>query len=176
MVKRALTPGTFDPITSGHMDVITRASRIMDEVIVAVAASDKKHPLFDLDERVSLVKQAVSHIPNVRVEPFDELLVDFARRMDAEVVIKGLRAITDFEYEFQMTAMNYQLDQELETTFIMSPPQYMYLSSSIVRESPRWEGRSTALFRIASKSRCGINFERNNGLIDDMDDIHRYVR
>lgn len=133
-MKRALTPGTFDPITSGHMDVITRASRIMDEVIVAVAASDKKKPLFNLDERVSLVKQAVSHIPNVRVEPFDELLVDFARRMDAEVVIKGLRAITDFEYEFQMTAMNYQLDQELETTFIMSPPQYMYLSSSIVRE------------------------------------------
>jgi pantetheine-phosphate adenylyltransferase len=133
-VKRALTPGTFDPITSGHMDVITRASRIMDEVIVAVAASDKKKPLFDLDERVSLVKQAVCHIPNVRVEPFDELLVDFARRMDAEVVIKGLRAITDFEYEFQMTAMNYQLDRELETTFIMSPPQYMYLSSSIVRE------------------------------------------
>lgn len=133
-MKRALTPGTFDPITSGHMDVITRASRIMDEVIVAVAASDKKKPLFDLDERVSLVKQAVCHIPNVRVEPFDELLVDFARHMDAEVVIKGLRAITDFEYEFQMTAMNYQLDQELETTFIMSPPQYMYLSSSIVRE------------------------------------------
>lgn len=133
-MKRALTPGTFDPITSGHMDVITRASRIMDEVIVAVAASDKKKPLFDLDERVSLVKQAVCHIPNVRVESFDELLVDFARRMDAEVVIKGLRAITDFEYEFQMTAMNYQLDRELETTFIMSPPQYMYLSSSIVRE------------------------------------------
>lgn len=133
-MKRALTPGTFDPITSGHMDVITRASRFMDEVIVAVAASDKKKPLFDLDERVSLVKQAVCHIPNVRVEPFDELLVDFARRMDAEVVIKGLRAITDFEYEFQMTAMNYQLDRELETTFIMSPPQYMYLSSSIVRE------------------------------------------
>lgn len=133
-MKRALTPGTFDPITSGHMDVITRASRIMDEVIVAVAASDKKKPLFDLDERVFLVKQAVCHIPNVRVEPFDELLVDFARRMDAEVVIKGLRAITDFEYEFQMTAMNYQLDRELETTFIMSPPQYMYLSSSIVRE------------------------------------------
>lgn len=176
MVKRALTPGTFDPITSGHMDVITRASRIMDEVIVAVAASDKKHPLFDLDERVSLVKQAVSHIPNVRVEPFDELLVDFARRMDAEVVIKGLRAITDFEYEFQMTAMNYQLDQELETTFIMSPPQYMYLSSSIVREIASMGGSLEGLFRIASKSRCGINFERINGPIDDMDDIHRYVR
>lgn len=133
-MKRALTPGTFDPITNGHMDVITRASRIMDEVIVAVAVSDKKKPLFTLEERVSLVEQAVSHLPNVRVEPFNELLVDFARRMDAEVVVKGLRAITDFEYEFQMTAMNYKLDKELETAFIMSPPQYMYLSSSIVRE------------------------------------------
>lgn len=133
-MKRALTPGTFDPITNGHMDVITRASRIMDEVIVAVAVSDKKTPLFTLEERVSLVEQAVSHLPNVRVEPFNELLVDFARRMDAEVVVKGLRAITDFEYEFQMTAMNYKLDKELETAFIMSPPQYMYLSSSIVRE------------------------------------------
>lgn len=133
-MKRALTPGTFDPITNGHMDVITRASRIMDEVIVAVAVSDKKTPLFTLEERVSLVEQAVSHLPNVRVEQFNELLVDFARRMDAEVVVKGLRAITDFEYEFQMTAMNYKLDKELETAFIMSPPQYMYLSSSIVRE------------------------------------------
>lgn len=133
-MKRALTPGTFDPITNGHLDVISRASRIMDEVIVAVAVSDKKSPLFSLEERVSLVEQAVSHLPNVRVEPFNELLVDFARRMDAEVVIKGLRAITDFEYEFQMTAMNYKLDRELETAFIMSPPQYMYLSSSIVRE------------------------------------------
>lgn len=133
-MKRALTPGTFDPVTNGHLDVITRASRIMDEVIVAVAVSDKKSPLFSLEERVSLVEQAVSHLPNVHVEPFNELLVDFARRMDAEVVIKGLRAITDFEYEFQMTAMNYKLDRELETAFIMSPPQYMYLSSSIVRE------------------------------------------
>ena len=145
MVKRALTPGTFDPITSGHMDVVTRASRIMDEVIVAVAASDKKHPLFDLDERVSLVKQAVSHIPNVRVEPFDELLVDFARRMDAEVVIKGLRAITDFEYEFQMTAANYRLNDSIETVFIMSPPQYMYLSSSIVREIASFHGNISEL-------------------------------
>lgn len=133
-MKRALTPGTFDPITSGHLDVITRAAQMVDEVVVAVAASEKKHPLFTLDERVALVREATAHLPNVRVEPFDELLVDFARRMDAEVVIKGLRAITDFEYEFQMTALNYQLDKEMETIFIMSPPQYMYLSSSIVRE------------------------------------------
>ncbi|OUO90706.1 pantetheine-phosphate adenylyltransferase [Gordonibacter sp. An230] len=133
-MKRALTPGTFDPITSGHLDVITRAAQLVDEVVVAVAVSRKKGPLFSLEERVDLVCAATSHLPNVRVEPFDGLLVDFARKMDATVVVKGLRAITDFEYEFQMTALNYQLSQELETLFIMSPPQYMYLSSSIVRE------------------------------------------
>lgn len=133
-MKRALTPGTFDPITSGHIDVITRAAQLFDEVIVAVATSEKKHPLFSLDERVALVEQAIAHLPNVTVEPFDELLVDFAARRDVNVVVKGLRAITDFEYEFQQTALNYQLNQELETIFIMSPPEYMYLSSSIVRE------------------------------------------
>lgn len=133
-MKRALTPGTFDPITSGHIDVITRAAQLFDEVIVAVATSEKKHPLFSLDERVALVEQAIAHLPNVTVEPFDELLVDFAARRNVNVVVKGLRAITDFEYEFQQTALNYQLNQELETIFIMSPPEYMYLSSSIVRE------------------------------------------
>ncbi|MEE0706427.1 MAG: pantetheine-phosphate adenylyltransferase [Adlercreutzia sp.] len=133
-MKRALTPGTFDPITVGHIDIITRASQLVDEVIVSVAVSAKKKPLFSLDERVELVRQATAHLPNVRAEAFDELLVDFARRMDATAVVKGLRAITDFEYEFQMTALNYQLDKELETVFIMSTPQHMYLSSSIVRE------------------------------------------
>ena len=133
-MKRALTPGTFDTITSGHLDVITRAAQLVDEVVVAVAASPKKKPLFSLEERAELVRRATSPLPNVRVEPFDELLVDLAAKLDATVVIKGLRAITDFEYEFQMTALNYQLNQELETLFIMSPPQYMYLSSSIVRE------------------------------------------
>ncbi len=133
-MKRALTPGTFDPITSGHLDVITRAAQLVDEVVVAVAASPKKRPLFTLEERTDLVRQATAHLPNVRVEPFDELLVTFAEKMGATVVVKGLRAITDFEYEFQMTAINYQLNSALETLFIMSPPQYMYLSSSVVRE------------------------------------------
>ncbi|MBQ9954004.1 MAG: pantetheine-phosphate adenylyltransferase [Eggerthellaceae bacterium] len=137
---RALTPGTFDPITEGHLDVISRAAQLVDEIIVAVAVSDKKKPLFSLEERCELVRQATAHLPNVRVEPFDGLLVDFARKMDAEILIKGLRAITDFEYEFQMTALNYQLDPGLETIFIMSPPQYMYLSSSIVREIASMHG------------------------------------
>lgn len=142
-MKRALTPGTFDPITSGHLDIITRAAQLVDEIIVAVAASPTKQPLFTLEERVELVQQATSCLPNVRVEPFSGLLVDFAQEMDASVVVKGLRAITDFEYEFQMTAINYQLDQQLETLFIMSPPQYMYLSSSIVREIASLHGDVT---------------------------------
>lgn len=139
-MKRALTPGTFDPITEGHLDVIRRAAQLVDEVIVSVAASVGKGPLFTLEERVALAREATKEIPNVRVEPFDELLVDFARRMEAQAVVKGLRAITDFEYEFQMTAMNYQLDKNLETVFIMSTPQHMYLSSSVVREIASWGG------------------------------------
>ena len=139
-MKRALTPGTFDPITSGHLDVIARASQLVDEVVVAVADSQKKGHLFTLEERVELVRQATAHLSNVRVEPFKGLLVDFAKELDATVVVKGLRAITDFEYEFQMTAMNYQLSPQLETLFIMSPPQYMYLSSSIVREISKMGG------------------------------------
>ena len=133
-MKRAVTPGTFDPITYGHLDIITRASQLMDEVIVAVAASVGKAPLFTLEERTALAREATAHLPNVRVEPFDGLLVDFAYQQEAQVLVKGLRAITDFEYEFQMAALNYELDRTIETVFIMSPPQYMYLSSSIVRE------------------------------------------
>jgi pantetheine-phosphate adenylyltransferase len=134
MTRRAITPGTFDPITNGHLDVIARAASMMDELIVAVAQSAGKHPLFTLEERTQLVRQATAHLPNVTVEPFDCLLVDFAQQKGAHVIVKGLRAITDFEYEFQMNALNHQLDYDLETTFIMSPPEYMYLSSSIVRE------------------------------------------
>ena len=128
MVKCALTPGTFDPITVGHLDVITRASQLVDEVIVAVAESVKKKPLFTLEERVTLAEEATRDLDNVRVVPFDGLLVDFAHEVGATAVVKGLRAITDFEFEFQMTAINYQLDRNLETLFIMStPPAYVPL-------------------------------------------------
>ena len=133
-MKRAVVPGTFDPITKGHIDVIERAAQVFDEVIVAVAASHKKGPIFDQETRVRLAEEALKEYPNVCVKGFNCLLVDFVREQKAHIVVKGLRAITDFEYEFQMTALNYQLNQELETLFIMSPPQYMYLSSSIVRE------------------------------------------
>ena len=139
-MTKALTPGTFDPITSGHLDIISRAAQLFDEVIVGVAESPKKNTLFTLDERVALAKEATKGIAHVRVEPFDGLLVDFAKELDAHVAVKGLRAVTDFEYEFQMAALNYELSEELETIFIMSTPKNMYLSSSVVREIARLHG------------------------------------
>lgn len=139
-MKRALVPGTFDPITSGHLDIITRSTHLADEIIVAVAPSVKKNPLFSLEKRVQLAREATAHLPTVTVVPLEGLLVEFARKMGATAVIKGLRAITDFEYEFQQTALNYEIDPKLETVFIMSPPSYMYLSSSIVREIASMQG------------------------------------
>ena len=144
-MRRALVPGTFDPITNGHIDVIARASQMFDEVIVGVAKSDKKRPLFTLEERVALAKEATAHLDNVSVVGFDDLLVHFAEEIDCKFVVKGLRAITDFEYEFQMTAANYRLNDSIETVFIMSPPQYMYLSSSIVREISSFHGNISEL-------------------------------
>ena len=144
-MRRALVPGTFDPITNGHIDVIARASQMFDEVIVGVAKSDKKRPLFTLEERVALAKEATAHLDNVSVVGFDDLLVHFAEEIDCKFVVKGLRAITDFEYEFQMTAANYRLNDSIETVFIMSPPQYMYLSSSIVREIASFHGKISEL-------------------------------
>lgn len=133
-MKRALVAGTYDPITLGHMDVIERAAGIFDEVIVMVGYNVKKNTLFTVEERVALVEESVKDLPNVKVASHNGLLVDFAKEQGCTAIVKGLRAITDFEYEFQMTAMNYNLEPSVETVFIMSPPEYMYLSSSIVRE------------------------------------------
>lgn len=135
-MKRALCPGTFDPMTNGHLDIIERASGIFDEVIVAVAVSPDKGggPLFTVDERVAFLREATSHLACVSVRPFDSLLVDLARELGATAIVKGLRAVTDFEREFQMAQLNYRLDRAVETMFIVSIPDYMYLSSSAVKE------------------------------------------
>lgn len=135
-MKRAVCPGTFDPMTNGHLDIVERAAAIFDEVIVAVALSPDKGggPLFSLEERVEQVAEATSHVPNVSVLPFDSLLVDLARQLGATVIVKGLRAVTDFEREFQMAQLNYRIDHEVETMFIVAIPEYMYLSSSAVKE------------------------------------------
>jgi pantetheine-phosphate adenylyltransferase len=141
-VKRALCPGTFDPMTNGHLDVIARASAIFDEVVVVVAVSPDKGggPLFTVDERVEMVSLATALFDNVSVRPFDSLLVDLAKELDAPVIVKGLRAVTDFEREFQMAQLNYRLDDAIETMFIVAVPECMYLSSSAVKEIAGYGG------------------------------------
>ena len=134
-INRVIVPGTFDPITFGHIDVIRRARRIFPSVIVAVAESQGKNGVgttFMLDERVALAREALGDIDGVEVLPFTGLLVDFAREQGAGAVVKGLRAMTDFEYELQQADLNYRLDSELESIFVMSAPQYGYISSSVV--------------------------------------------
>ena len=142
IMRKVLIPGTFDPITSGHLDVITRAAQLVDEVVVAVAASPKKGkgPLFTLEERVELAREATRELPNVEIQQFSTLLVSFAKEIGATAIVKGLRATTDFEYEFQMAMLNYHLDSSLETLFVMSSPDYMYVSSSIAKEVASFGG------------------------------------
>ncbi len=137
IIQHVLVPGTFDPITYGHIDVVKRARRIAPRVTVAVAESLGKNGVgttFSLDERVALAREAVGGLAGVEVCPFTGLLVDFAREVGADAVVKGLRAMTDFEYELQQADLNYRLDSDLESIFVMSAPQYGYISSSVVRQ------------------------------------------
>lgn len=127
-------PGTFDPITRGHADVIARSLHVVQQVVVAVAPNPRKAPLFDLKERVELAKIATQDLPGVVVEPFDGLLVEYVRQRGAQAIIRGLRAVSDFEHEFQMALLNRKLDQNLETMFLMASEEYSYLTSSMVKE------------------------------------------
>lgn len=136
----AIYPGTFDPITNGHLDLVARASQLYDEVIVAVAANKTKTPLFSLVERVALVQQITTEFTNVRVIGFDNLLVDCAKQQGARVILRGLRAVSDFEYEFQLAGMNRRLAPELETVFLTPAEQYEFISSSMIREIARLKG------------------------------------
>ncbi|MCR4417580.1 MAG: pantetheine-phosphate adenylyltransferase [Ignavibacteria bacterium] len=137
MKKTVIYPGTFDPITFGHLDVIQRASELFDTVIVAVLENAAKRPLFTKEERVEMIKVAVKSIPNVEVDVFDGLLVEYAKRKGAIAIIRGLRAVSDFEYEFQMALMNRKISSGITTVFLMPHEKYTYLNSSIVRELAR---------------------------------------
>lgn len=139
-MKRAIYPGSFDPITNGHLDVVERARNLFDEVIVAVAHNDEKQPLFSLQERLNLLRQTVGKMDNVRIAQFDGLLVEFAVREKANAVIRGLRAVSDFEFEFQMALMNRKLRDTVETIFLMPKEDYTYLSSRLVKEIARLGG------------------------------------
>lgn len=133
--KRAVYPGTFDPITYGHLDLIKRAAKIFDEVIVAVAHSEDKKPLFSIRERVRMVKEVMADIQKVKVDDFDCLIVDYIKRVKAHVIIRGVRMISDFEYEFQMALTNRSLNPDIETIFMMPNESYCYLSSKLIKEA-----------------------------------------
>jgi pantetheine-phosphate adenylyltransferase len=140
LMRRAIYPGSFDPVTNGHLDVVARARKLFDEVIVAVAYNDEKQPLFSLRERLDLLQRTVGKIDNVRIAQFKGLLVEFAKAEKAGAVIRGLRAVSDFEFEFQMALMNRKLDAVVETIFLMPKEEYTYLSSRIVKEIARLGG------------------------------------
>jgi pantetheine-phosphate adenylyltransferase len=160
MIRRAIYPGSFDPVTNGHLDVIDRARKLFDEVIVAVAHNDKKHPLFSLEERLALLKGALGRINNVEIAPLDGLLVNFAVARKATAVIRGLRAISDFEFEFQMALMNRKLEARVETIFLMPKEEYTYLSSRIVKEIARLGGDVTAFVPAAVAKSLGTKLNK----------------
>jgi len=137
---KIIYPGTFDPITCGHEDLVRRAARIFDQVVVAVAASANKRPFFDLEDRLEMARQTLAGLPNVQVVSFSILLVDFVRDQGTNLVLRGLRAVSDFEYEFQLAGMNRGLCPELETVFLTPAEQYMFISASMVREIARLGG------------------------------------
>ena len=148
MLKTAIYPGTFDPVTNGHIDLMVRALKIFDRLIVAVAVNDRKTPLFTLEERVELLKKCVPRSSKLKITSFDGLLVDYARSQKATALVRGLRAVSDFEYEFQMALMNRKLDKNIETIYLMPSEQYTCLNSGLVKEVARMGGRLDGLVPV----------------------------
>lgn len=144
MSTKAIYPGTFDPMTNGHLDIVTRAALMFDHIVLAVAASPSKKPLFSLDERVALASEVTAHLPNVEVVGFSDLMANFARAQQANVLVRGLRAVSDFEYELQLAHMNRHLLPTLESVFLMPSEAYSFISSSLMKEVARHGGEVKA--------------------------------
>jgi pantetheine-phosphate adenylyltransferase len=143
-MRTAICPGSFDPLTNGHLDVIQRATKLFDRVVLAVAHNQAKQPFFTLEERMALAREAVMHLPSVEVDSFDCLLVEFAERLGAQAIVRGLRAVSDFEFEFQLALMNRNMNERVETIFMMPKDTYTYLSSRMIKEIARLGGDVSA--------------------------------
>ncbi|MBC8096392.1 MAG: pantetheine-phosphate adenylyltransferase [Akkermansiaceae bacterium] len=139
-MRTAIYPGSFDPLTNGHLDVIERAVKLFDRVVVAVAHNESKHALFTIEERLEMVRDSVKHLPNVEADTFGTLLVDYAEQRSAQAIVRGLRAVSDFEFEFQLALMNRKLNERVETIFMMPKDTYTFLSSRIIKEIARLGG------------------------------------
>ncbi|MCI8483980.1 MAG: pantetheine-phosphate adenylyltransferase [Lachnospiraceae bacterium] len=139
-MKRAIYPGSFDPVTFGHVDMIERSAKMVDELVVAVLINSAKNPLFSVKERVSMLDEITGHIPNIRITSFDGLLIDYAREVDASIIVRGLRAVTDFEYELQIAQTNRIVNSKVDTVFLTTSLEYAYLSSTIVKEVASYGG------------------------------------
>ncbi|WP_298633424.1 pantetheine-phosphate adenylyltransferase [uncultured Umboniibacter sp.] len=159
-MRRVVYPGTFDPITNGHTDLIERASRLFDEVVVAIAPNTKKNPLFTLEQRVSMVKEVTQHLPSVQVIGFEGLLVDVVRKNKATGVLRGLRAVSDFEYEFQLANMNRALAPEVESLFLTPADHLSYISSTLVREIAALQGDVTKFVHPKVAEALKLRFEQ----------------
>jgi pantetheine-phosphate adenylyltransferase len=163
-VITAICPGSYDPVTNGHIDVIARAAAIFDRVVAGIVGNPQhKSPLFSLDERVAFLREAVADLENVEVDVFSELVVDFARRWDAKVIVKGLRVISDFEWEFQMNQLNRTLAPEIETVYVMASPQVSFVSSSGVKEIASFGGNVEELVPEAVARRLRERFPNGRG-------------
>ena len=139
-MKTIVYPGTFDPITNGHIDLVERAARLFDKVVIGIASSQRKSPLFSIDERIQLASDALAHVPNIEIRGFDYLLVNFVNDCGADAIMRGLRAVSDFEYEFQLANMNRALSPEVESIFLTPAERFSYISSSLVREISSLDG------------------------------------
>ncbi len=159
LTKIAVCPGSFDPVTLGHLDIIKRGIKVFDKVYVVVLNNSSKNPLFTVEERMDLLRKVTKNFPNVVVDSFQGLLIDYAKSKNATVVLRGLRAVSDFEYEMQITSMNRKLNENIETLFMMTNNQYSFLSSSIVKEAAKYNGNISDLVPVEVESALKKKFE-----------------
>lgn len=158
--KLAVYPGTFDPVTNGHLDIVHRGLKLFDRLIVAIVTNGSKHPLFTVDERLDLLRRSLEGVSNVEVDSFDGLLVDYVSRRGADAVLRGLRAVSDFEYEFQMALMNRKLNKNIQTVFLMTGLRWIFISSSIIKEAARFGGDTTGLVPECVRQKLKEKYDR----------------